>query len=392
MSKGKFITWVLAAMCASMAVTQAAAIGDTDSDLSQSAQAIDARALTPSVILATLEKVADWQLANPVEHAKEDWHWVEGAGDAGFMALAGISGNAKYRDAMFAAGERAGWQLGDRIYDADDHTTGQMYAELFQQLRDPVLIAPMRVRFDYILANPREGGLTWMTPGVKDRWSWADSLFMAPPAWARLTAVTGDQRYLDFALRCWRINSETLYDQEEHLFFRDSRFLTRKEANGRKVFWGRGNGWVIGGLVRTLQYMPAHHPERAPLVQQFREMSAALLKAQQADGMWRASLLDPASFPISESSASGLILFGLAWGVNQGLLSRDLFGPAVKRGWLALNQNVTGEGKLAKVQPIGGIQRILIPPRPKYTASGHSCSPAWKCIAWAWARGTLYAC
>ena len=47
-----------------------------------------------------------------------------------------------------------------------------------------------------------------------------------------------------------------LYDKEEHLFYRDHRYFAKREANGKKVFWGRGNGWVLGGLVEILQALP----------------------------------------------------------------------------------------------------------------------------------------
>lgn len=307
--------------------------------------------LAPGVVLATMEKVADWQLANPTGYPLDDW--TEGVGDAGFMALAGISPNPKYREAMRAAGEKLRWRLGPSKFHADDHVVGQMYAELYLQLRDPRMIAPMRAQFDEMLAEPRPGSLNWLAPDVLHRWSWCDSLFMGPGAWARLSAVTGDPRYLDFALKNWWLTSDYLYDKEEHLYFRDSRYFAQKEANGKKVFWGRGNGWVLGGLVRMLQYIPEHHPERARFVQQYREMSERLLGLQQPDGLWRASLLDPDSYPNSETSGTGLYTYGLAWGVNQGILPRDKFAPAVRRAWQALAGSVQANGKLVNVQPIG---------------------------------------
>src|SRR5471032_2090367 len=56
--------------------------------------------IKPLPVLAVMQRVADWQLANPVLNSTEGW--IHAAGDAGFMALAGISGDAKYRDAMLA--------------------------------------------------------------------------------------------------------------------------------------------------------------------------------------------------------------------------------------------------------------------------------------------------
>jgi len=114
-------------------------------------------------------------------------------------------------------------------------------------------------------------------PDARENWSWCDSLFMGPPTWVRLAAATGDDRYLDFAIKNWWRTTDFLYDKDEHLFFRDSTFIGKAEANGKKVFWGRGNGWVIGGLVRVLQYLPANHPDRPKFEQLFKDTSTKIL-------------------------------------------------------------------------------------------------------------------
>ncbi|HEU5124464.1 MAG TPA: glycoside hydrolase family 88 protein, partial [Verrucomicrobiae bacterium] len=189
--------------------------------------------------------------------------------------------------------------------------------------------------------------------GAGDRWSWCDSLFMAPPVWTRLWKATGDRRYLDYAVTNWWITSEYLYDTHEHLFYRDSTYFERLESNGKRVFWGRGNGWVLAGLARVIQDLPQDHPSRGKFVQQFREMSEKILECQQPDGLWRSSLLDPDSYPLKETSGSGFYAYGLAWGVNNGLLDRKRFAPAVNQAWVALVDCVTPEGKLTHVQPIG---------------------------------------
>jgi len=307
--------------------------------------------IKPAAVLAVMERVADWQLANPSVHPATDW--TQGAGDAGMLALAGISGDRKYRDAMVQMAEQNGWRPGPRAYHADDQCVGQTYAELYLQLREPKMIAPMQASFDAVLANPHEGTLQFRTPGNQDRWSWCDSLFMAPPAWIRLYAATGDARYLDLAVAHWWRTSDYLYDKSEHLYYRDSTYFEPREANGQKVFWGRGNGWVMGGLVRMLQYLPSNHPARPRFQQQFKQMAAKILTCQQPDGLWRASLLDPASYPLRETSASGFFTYALAWGVNQGLLDRATFGPAVRKAWSPLVACIQADGKLTHVQPIG---------------------------------------
>ena len=215
-----------------------------------------ARRPEPSAVLAAMERAADWQLANPSRHSATDW--TQGAGSAGMMALAGISGNPRYRDSERAMGEANRWQPGPRKYNADDHCIGQTYEELYFLFREKAMIAPLRDRFDSILAAPpRARNLEFSyTPGTAlDNWSWCDALFMGPPAWIRLSAATGDARYLDFAVANWWRTTDFLYDKQEHLFYRDSTYFEKRESNGKKVFWSRGNGWVMAGLVRTLQYL-----------------------------------------------------------------------------------------------------------------------------------------
>lgn len=349
----------LAALCAGAYLTSATPWLATLAQAAAPAAQAAASLQQPAVVLRTMERVADWQLAHPTGYPLEDW--TEAVGDAGMMALAGISGSDRYLQAMRSAAEKNGWRLGPSMYHADDYAVGQTYAELYQHFREPHMLAPMRAQFDFMLEHPRPGSLNWKTPGVQQRWSWCDALFMGPPAWARLSAVTGDARYLDFAIRNWWLTSEFLYDRDEHLYFRDSRFFGQREANGAKVFWGRGNGWVMGGLVRMLQYIPQQHPERARFVAQYREMAQRLLGLQQADGLWRSSLLDPASYPNRESSGTALYTYALAWGVNQGLLPRGEFEPAVRKAWQALDSHVTAEGKLIHVQPIGEDPRKFDP-------------------------------
>jgi rhamnogalacturonyl hydrolase YesR len=309
--------------------------------------------ISPKPVLDIMQRVADWQLAHPSKHQPTDW--TQGAGDAGFMALAGISGDAKYRDAMRAMGETNEWKLGPRQYHADDQCVGQSYAELYFLYREPKMIAPMRERFDFILAHPPASDS--LDFSQKDHgqklWSWCDSLFMGPPAWVRLSAATGDPRYEDFAVKEWWRTTDYLYDPNEHLYFRDSTYFKKTEANGKKVFWGRGNGWVMGGLVRVLQYLPMNHPDRPRFEQLFKDMAAKILTCQQPDGLWSASLLDPESYPLKETSGSGFYTYALAWGVNQGLLDRAQFEPAVRKAWAALVGCVDANGKLTHVQPIG---------------------------------------
>ncbi len=315
-------------------------------------------ALEPAPVLKVMQRVADWQLAHP--ETNRPTGWICGVGDIGMMALAGISSDPKYRDAMLALGETNDWSLPQyrgRIYHADDQCIGQVWAELYFQYRENDMIGPMRQKMDFILDNPSPNqSLQWP---ASDTWSWCDALFMAPPSWVRLYAATDDPRYLDFAVTNFWRTTDFLYDTNSHLFYRDSSALDKHEQNGQKSFWDRGNGWVLAGIARTLQYLPANNPDRPRFEQLFRDMAGAVLASQQPDGLWRSSLLDPQDYPTPEASGSALFTYGLAWGINQGLLDPATYGTAVDKAWTALGDCVDADGKVTHVQPAGSAPALF---------------------------------
>ena len=221
------------------------------------------------------------------------------------------------------------------------------------------MIAPVMARANWVVENPAGTTLELDYGNLEtlDRWSWCDALFMAPPVYAKLYALTKDKKYLDFLNKEYKATYDYLYDKEEHLFYRDRRYFDKREANGKKVFWGRGNGWVLGGLAEILQTLPEDEPSRAFYQDLFVTLATRVAGLQSPDGYWHASMLDPASYPSPETSATGFIVYALAYGVNTGLLDKTTFMPVIEKGWKALVDAVDSDGKLGYVQPIGADPR-----------------------------------
>ena len=174
---------------------------------------------------------------------------------------------------------------------------------------------------------------------------------MAPPAWISLTKATADERYLAHADAEFWATTDYLYDRSERLYYRDSRFISQRDAKGRKVFWGRGNGWVFAALARILTDLPADHPSRPRYESLFKQMAARIVGLQGRHGCWPVSLLEPQETP--ETSGTGFFVYGLAWGINHGLLPAERYRHSVERGWRALTAAVQPDGKLGWVQRIG---------------------------------------
>ena len=327
------------------------------------AVSLQAADLKKDEVTTIARKVADWQIKEfPTNKyaVSEPKGWIAGALYMGMFDWAELSGDEQYFDWMKKVFNRQHWQVADRMYHADDVCVSQTYIDMYGKYKEDKMLLPTLARIDWVVNNPSKGGMDidYSKPLSYERWSWCDALFMAPAVYTRLYTLTGNRKYMIFADAEFKATYNHLYDKEEKLFFRDSRYFNQKEANGQKVFWGRGNGWVIGGLAEILKTLPADDSEYRPFyLQLFKEISERLAGLQNKDGFWHASLLDPASYPSPETSATGFIVYGLAYGVNQGYLPADKYLPVIEKGWAALCSAVESDGKLGWVQPVGADPR-----------------------------------
>jgi len=94
----------------------------------------------------------------------------------------------------------------------------------------------------------------------------------------------------------------------------------------------------------SLIILPADDSRRVRYVEIFRPMASELVKRQQSDGLWRTNLDDPQELTNPETSGTGFFCYGLAWGINRGILDqkntecrpRELFqafcGTLARRG------------------------------------------------------------
>jgi len=317
-------------------------------------------------VLKLASRVADWQLERMgathgvtkfAEETANPRSWQQGAFWVGMTHLADVTGEKRFATAINAMGKANQWQPGKRIYHADDHVIAQSYLWSARHGAGAEAIAPVRATFDAILAKPPVDHLSFVvskdyesTPCLR-RWCWCDALFMSPPAWVELSRQTGDPRYTNFAMAEFWATTDFLYDPVEALYFRDSRFFERRDEQGRKLFWSRGNGWVFAGIANILDVLPKDNPHRPRLEALFRDMAARLKSVQKSDGYWPPSLLAPENSP-PETSGTGFYVYGFAWGVKNRLLDAATYRPAIDKGWAALTRAVAKDGRLGWVQQV----------------------------------------
>jgi unsaturated rhamnogalacturonyl hydrolase len=302
-------------------------------------------ALTHAAIRKAAQEVAHWQLARAEPIFNQQWTYA--ALYDGLLAASKTTGDPRYHDAIVKMAAHFDWKLVNaRFPHADDMALGQSYMDLYVETRDPMRVADTKAILDRLIIRPDDP--------EKLLWWWCDALFMAPPVLAKMSAATGDRRYLDYMDREWWQTSASLYDPAEHLYFRDSRYLTQKEKNGQKIFWSRGNGWVMGAFAKVLEVMPKDYPSRETYITQYKEMAARVAAIQGKDGLWRSGLLDQESYDLPEVSGSAFFTYSLAWGINHSVLDRAKFQPVVERAWAGILSHIYADGRLGSIQPIDG--------------------------------------
>jgi rhamnogalacturonyl hydrolase YesR len=298
-----------------------------------------------------MDKYADSTQPSYVGIARPSNIWTRSVYYEGLMALHQIYPKEEYYRYAYDWADFHKWGLrnGNTTRNADDQCCGQIYIDLYNICPDPNKISNITACMDMLLHTPQT-----------DNWSWIDAIQMAMPVFAKLGDLKNDSRYLEKMYQMYFFTKNNhgikgLYNAEEGLWWRDADFLPPyTEPNGANCYWSRGNGWVYAALVRVLDIIPADEPHRAEYIADFLAMTAALKNCQREDGFWNVSLLDPTNFGGKESSGTSLFVYGMAWGINNGLLDRATYLPIVLKAWNGLVKDaVHSNGFLGWVQGTG---------------------------------------
>ena len=283
--------------------------------------------------------------------------WTRGVYYEGLMELYRIEPKEKkqkvYYDYAVDWGQKHNWGLRsgtarDR-QNADDQTCGQTYIDLYLIDKKEERIRDIKTAVDGMLASEKV-----------DDWWWIDALQMAMPVFTRLGVLYNDTKYFDKMYELYNYTKtkhgdKGLWNPEDKLWWRDKDFdPPYTEPNGQDCYWSRGNGWVVAALVRTLDMLPKSDPHYDEYMQDYKDMMAALLPIQRADGFWNVSLHDPNNFGGKETTGTSLFVYGMAWGVNNGILSKEIYTPPLVKAWNAMaKESVHKNGFLGYVQGTG---------------------------------------
>jgi rhamnogalacturonyl hydrolase YesR len=277
--------------------------------------------------------------------------WTRAVYYEGLMALNEIYSQEKYYQYAnsWAEFHKWGFNGGNSTRNADNYCAAQTYIDLYILKPDPNKLSNTKTLMTLLLDSPKN-----------DDWTWIDAIQMGMPVFAKMGVLENDNRYFEKMYEMYsytrnKLGTNGLYNSQDGLWWRDANFAPPyQEPNGEDCYWSRGNGWVIAALARVLMIIPKDAPHREQYINDFKSMAAALVPIQRKDGFWNVSLLDANHFGGKEFSGTALFVYGMAYGVNSGILDKKTYLPVIKKAWEAItNEGLHENGSLGYVQSTG---------------------------------------
>ena len=155
------------------------------------------------------------------------------------------------------------------------------------------------------------------------------------------TRSTNEVTDLDRVFNSYTAHYNELYNKTERLF-----------DNGTGDYSTVDNAFFLVGLVKKMQNQRSAADE-----QLYREIASRFVELQQPNGLWKNSLLDPSSHSVDVDTES-YICYALAWGLNNGLLSRKQYLDAVRHAWKSIG-NCNSEPCLMAAEQVQILQNGL---------------------------------
>jgi len=303
---------------------------------------------TKSEVISKMKLVNDYWISQHADPGNNQW--ARAAYFTGNMDFYKIYPKESYLQYSKLWANNSGWGLngGTSTRNADNQICGQVYIDLYtmDSVKVPSKIAAIKTSVDNMVNSTKS-----------DDWWWIDALYMAMPVFTRLGVLTNDSVYFNRMYDIYYNNKVTrgLYNTDENLWYRDESYKPPyKTTTGQDSYWSRGNGWVFAAYVRVLQLLPLNNSHRPEFISIFQQMAAALKLRQRPDGFWNPSLDDANEFTGPETSGTAFYTYGMAWGINNGVLDSVTYYPVLAKAWDGLvSTAVQTNGLLGYVQGVG---------------------------------------
>jgi len=228
-------------------------------------------------------------------------------------------------------------------YQLDGLAPGKVVLAFYEKSPEPRLLTALQTLRQQLSTQPRTASGGFWHKQTYPNQMWLDGIFMGAPFYAQYGKVFHEPADFDDVAKQILLIGEHTYDPKTGLFYHGwdeskTQFWANKETGLSPNFWGRALGWYAMGIVDTLDFLPADHPQRGKIIELLNRLAAGIARWQDAKtGLWW-QVLDQGSREGNylEATASCQFVCALAKGVNHGYLPREKYLGVIARGYAGI--------------------------------------------------------
>jgi len=233
-------------------------------------------------------------------------------------------------------------RTGDRKYISDFTDKAQNFRKILARDNDGAICYPVQPGTKRLLVDMLQGY----------------AVFMARAGW-----LSGNQDYFTECMNQYRIYRDIMRDPVTGLWHQGKNW-SAVQGTVSPGHWNRAQGWVLRGLVDSLDYLPERSVFSEVLHQLLNQFAADLAKYQDKRGMWHQVTDHPESWP--ETSGTAMIVHHLYKAFHRGWLPRDPYLAIAEKAINALMGFVREDGTVMNTcittAPLSSLEGYLYRP------------------------------
>ena len=247
-------------------------------------------------------------------------------------------------------------------FNIDAVSQGRVLFGLYQRTKDARYRKAAELLRDQLRTQPRtaEGGF-WHKQ-IYPQQMWLDGLYMGEPFYAQYARDLNEPAAFDDVARQFLLVARHTRDARTNLMYHawDAAHAQKwaDPATGLSPnFWARAMGWYMVGVVETLDYLPANHPDRAAIIQTLRDAADGIERVQDpVTGLWWDVLDQPnRTGNYLEASASSMFAYALGKAARLGYIDTR-YRRIADRGFDGILRNLVRENANGTVSLINVCQ------------------------------------
>ena len=262
-------------------------------------------------------------------------------------------------------------------YNIDMITPGRALLFRYEQTKDARLKTALDQLRDQLAHQPRtsDGGF-WHKQKYPSQ-MWLDGLYMGSPFLAHYGRVFNEPAAFDEVAKQIILMDRHSYDATTGLFYhawdeKRQQSWANPETGRSPNFWGRSIGWYAMAIVDCLDDLPRDHRDAESIKAILNRLADGAARYQDPkSGLWW-QVVDQGGREGNylETSASGMLVYAMAKGINHGYLAREKFLPAVLKGYEGLVRDCIrkeGDGRvsLTRICEVAGLGNASASGKPR---------------------------